>query len=890
MKSSDIRKSFLDYFSRNSHSVIPSSSLIPEGDPTLLFTNAGMVQFKKVFLGDEKRPAAKAATCQKCMRAGGKHNDLENVGRTGRHHTFFEMLGNFSFGDYFKTGAIELAWGFLTGAMKLSEDKLWVTVFEDDDEAGRIWREGIGVKSERIKRLGEDSNFWSMGGVGPCGPCSEILLDQGEGVGCGKPGCAVGCDCDRFLELWNLVFMQYNKSSSGEMTPLPKPSIDTGMGLERLAAVMQGKTSNYESDLFTPIIESVEEISSVKYGGDQEKDASIRAIADHSRAIAFLIGTGLMPSNEGRGYVLRRIMRRAARHGRFLGIEEPFLYKTASRVVTLMGGVYPELVRSEELIRNLSMGEEERFLETLERGLDILGSEVEALRRQKKTVIPGDVAFKLYDTYGFPSDLTADIVKSDGFIVDEEGFELRMNEQRERSASSSSIASAVHFEGKLDAKLIHSTAEDAEKLRSRFIGYLDEAASSRVTRITKDGQPVESARAGDKVEIITEETPFYGESGGQAGDTGVMAAKGVAIKVTDTKRPSADVIIHRCLIEEGGISVGDEVELRPDMERRKAACRNHTATHILHAVLRQTLGPHVRQAGSLVSHEGFRFDFNHYAALKDKEIDEIEQRMNAAVRGNMEVATSILPYDEALKKGALAFFGEKYGATVRLVQVDNLSAELCGGTHVKMTGDIGLVKITSEGSVSSGVRRIEAVTSEAALKVLNESERHLSGCAAILKVPKDMVAGKIKKLIERQKELEKELDGLRRGRKGEDADGFLKHTREIGGVKVLAIKADAQGPEELRKMADMLRAKLKSGIVVIGSTHGGKAIIIASVTQDLVKRFSAGEIVKRLAPNIGGKGGGKADMAQAGGKDADRIDETISILAPSTIAEMAGEK
>jgi len=883
MQSSDIRKCFLDYFSGNSHAIVPSSSLIPERDPTLLFTNAGMVQFKKVFTGEEKRAYAKAATSQKCMRAGGKHNDLEIVGHTGRHHTFFEMLGNFSFGDYFKEGAISLAWEFLTRVLALPREKLWVTVFKDDDEAERIWEKNIGVEPGRIKRRGEKDNFWSMGDVGPCGPCSEIFIDQGEDAGCGRPSCAVGCDCDRFLELWNLVFMQYNRDSSGKLTPLPRPSIDTGMGLERLAAVLQGHHSNYDSDLFIPIIGFLEKLSSVRYKSDPEKDVSLRAAADHIRAIAFLISEGLLPSNEGRGYVLRRIIRRSARHGRFLGIKEPFLHKAAHIVCDLMGAIYPELARSREFISKVTLGEEERFFETLERGLSILTSEITTLKNQKKTVIPGNVAFRLYDTYGFPLDLTADIVKAERFTVDEEGFKSEMDIQRERARG---FWKGMGFND--DEEGLKKMLSDAG-IKSGFVGYHLPAACSKVVCILKGGKIVETASGGENVDIITEETPFYGESGGQVGDTGVMAGKGASVKVLDTKRPAADIIIHKCLVEEGNLRAGDTLELIPDIERRKATQRNHTATHILQAALRKTLGEHVKQSGSLVAPEGFRFDFNHFSSLTDEEINSIEERMNSIVIDNIPVTTETIPRAEAVEKGAIAFFGEKYGNVVRVVKIDGISMELCGGTHVARTGDIGLIKIISESSIAAGVRRVEAATGKEALRILTLSDKTLMECANILRITKGEAADKIKKLLEHQKGLEKEISAIKKSRKLDTATALLEGAREISGVKVVATVMDSEKPEELRDMADALKARLGSGIVILGSKHADKAIILASVTRDLTDRFSAGEIVKRLAPIVGGKGGGRNDMAQAGGKLADKIDEAIE-KAYSAIKDMAKER
>ncbi|MBI2413218.1 MAG: alanine--tRNA ligase [Deltaproteobacteria bacterium] len=879
MRSSEIRKRFLDYFKKNGHTIVPSSGLIPKGDPTLLFTNAGMVQFKGVFLNEETREYKTAVSCQKCMRAGGKHNDLENVGRTARHHTFFEMLGNFSFGDYFKEGAIKYAWDFLTNEMRLPKDKLWVTVFETDDEAATIWKKSAGVSEDRIVRLGAKDNFWSMGDTGPCGPCSEILIDQGVEAGCGEPTCAVGCDCDRYLELWNLVFMQYDRSADGKLTPLPSPCIDTGMGLERLSAVLQGKKSNYDSDLFSPIIEFIEGLSSVKYGADHENDVSIKAIADHARAISFLMTDGVLPSNEGRGYVLRRIIRRAARHGKFLGLKEPFLYKVNARVVEHMGEVYPELKGAASLIARATKGEEERFFETLERGLALLEEEIKTLKGKGEKVIPGEVAFKLYDTFGFPSDLTADIVRKGGFSVDEAGFNRYMDEQKRKARESWKGMEGTGAPQELYKSLA------ASGLKSEFVGYHMEAVSSRVLYIIKDGKGVDTAFDGDTVEIITAETPFYGESGGQVGDTGAIVGKGFNITVTDTTRPANDLIVHACRIEAGSVSVGDEAELVPDMERRDATRRNHTATHILHAILRKRIGEHVRQAGSLVGPTGFRFDFNHFEAIGAEALKAIEEEANRAVLKNIEVATDVLSFDEAVKRGALAFFGEKYGATVRMVSVKGVSAELCGGTHVRRTGDIGLIKITGEGSVASGVRRIEAVTGESAWKAVTEAEDALKESAQILKVPKQDVPDKIRKLLIDQKELQKEIERLKGKGKAASAGDLLENVRKINDVSVLAAKVEAGDAKELREMADALRSKLGSGIVVLAAVQDSKALLLAAVTKDLTKKYSAGEIIKRLAPTVGGRGGGKEDLAQAGGPDPSGIKDAIE-SAYRTIEEM----
>jgi len=880
MNSNEIRSRFLDFFAGKGHTVVPSSSLVPMGDQTLLFTNAGMVQFKSVFLNDETRDYVRAVTCQKCMRAGGKHNDLENVGRTARHHTFFEMLGNFSFGDYFKKEAIEFAWEFLTKEMALPIEKLWITVFETDDEALGLWKEVSGLTEERIIKMGEKDNFWSMGDTGPCGPCSEILVDQGPEMSCGKPDCAPGCDCDRYLEIWNLVFMQYNRDEAGELAPLPSPCIDTGMGLERLSAVMQSKKSNYDTDLFLPVINRIEELTGRRYGENAESDVSIKAIADHSRAITFLMTDGVLPSNEGRGYVLRRIIRRAARHGRFLGIKKPFLYRVNNRVIELLGGVYPDIARTKELIYRATKGEEERFFETLERGLSLLDSVLGDLKEKGVKTIPGDAVFKLYDTFGFPIDLTADIVRREGFSVDEKGFEEHMAEQRKKAR-----AAWKGVGGEATAHDLYNGLVKAG-LASQFVGYHMEAISSRVLCIIKNGASVESAGAGDAVEIVTEETPFYGESGGQTGDSGIIAGKGFAASVTETKKHAGELTIHHCTIEQGSVSVDDTVELVPDRERRDATRRNHTATHILHAVLRKTIGEHVRQAGSLVSPDGLRFDFNHFEPLGRDELKKIEQEANQSVLSNIEVRTEVLAYDEAVRKGALAFFGEKYAEMVRMVQVAGVSTELCGGTHVRRTGDIGLIKILAEGSVAAGVRRIEAVTGAGALAYISGQEDALRQSAEMLKVPRLETPDKIKRLIEQQKELERELEGLKGRSKAGAADALSDKARDIKGIKVLAAKVHAADAKELREMADALRLKLGSGIVVLAAEQEGKAVLLAAVTTDLCKRMSAGELIKRLAPVVGGRGGGKSELAQAGGVNPEKIDEAIE-LAYRIVEELA---
>ncbi len=867
MKSWEIRKAFLEYFTGKGHHQVPSSPLIPARDPTLLFTNAGMVQFKGVFLGEETRDYKRAVSNQKCMRAGGKHNDLENVGKTARHHTFFEMLGNFSFGDYFKDRATEYAWDFLTNVMGLPEDKLWVTIFEEDDEAGRIWIEKRGVRPERVVRLGAKDNFWSMGDTGPCGPCSEILIDQGEELGCNGPDCRVGCDCDRYLEIWNLVFMQYNREADGALTPLQHPSIDTGMGLERLSAVMQGVTSNYDTDLFTPIIERIKSVIPGEGLFGADSDTSLKAIADHARAITFLMAEGVTPGNTGRNYVLRRIIRRAVRHGRFLGLHEPFLGPVISTVIEIMSPVYPEIKENEALIQRAARAEEENFLQTLERGLEILEAEVAALKNKKAALIPGAFAFKLYDTYGFPVDLTADIVRKDGFTVDEEGFNTSMAEQRKKARLARKGGNA---EG---GDLYRSLAKGG--MKTAFTGYASDVSSSRVLAIIKDNENVDSASANEKVEIITEETPFYGESGGQVGDTGLIKADGLEITVENTTKPLPNIIVHHCVIKKGVLKVDDSVELMPDVKRRAAIRRNHTATHIVHAALRGLIGEHVRQSGSLVTPHGFRFDFSHFSALTYDEIKAIEKKANEAVIKNIPVTTEVMAYDDAVKKGALAFFDDKYGAEVRMVNVPGVSKELCGGTHVKRTGDIGLIKLTAESSVASGIRRIEAVTGTSAVEAVLDEETVLREAARTLKVSRPQVVEKIKTMLTRQREMEKEIEALKKKAVASKTGDIMEGVREISGVKVLAVKSEETDSGLLREMADGLRSKLGSGIVVIGASSGAKAVLLTAVTRDLTDTYNAGEIIKRLAPIIGGRGGGRAELAQAGGPEGKKIDEAL---------------
>jgi alanyl-tRNA synthetase len=865
----DIRKLFLDYFAGKGHTVVPSSSLIPFQDPTLLFTNAGMVQFKNVFTGREKASYSRAASSQKCMRAGGKHNDLENVGHTARHHTFFEMLGNFSFGDYFKREAIAMGWEFLTVTLRLDADRLWVSVFQDDDEAFEIWRRHIGLAASRIVRLGAEDNFWSMGETGPCGPCSEIIIDQGSDVGCGKPGCAVGCSCDRFLELWNLVFMQFNRDSRGEQTPLPSPCIDTGMGLERIAAVVQGMRSNYQSDLFQPLLRQVESLCSCRYGDDDKSDISMRVIVDHLRAITFLITDGVIPSNEGRGYVLRRIIRRAARHGKKLNLSGPFLAASCGAVARAMGDAYPELIDAQSAVARVVLAEEERFAETLDGGLRILQEEVKSLKRQGLRQLSGDVGFRLYDTYGFPLDLTSDIVAEEGLTVDEAGFHRAMDEQRERARKSwkgsrDEAVDAVVKEGLLSG------------LQTAFTGYESTQATATATLLLKDGAAVDSAGAGDTILLLTDTTPFYGESGGQVGDTGVIEGRDLAAVVQDTIRPLPDIILHRVHISRGTLSRDDTLTLAVDSGRRTATAANHTATHLLQAALREVLGDHVKQSGSLVTPERFRFDFTHYSALTGEEIERVETLVNRRVRENHPVHTRQIPYQQALQAGALALFGEKYGDTVRMVTINSVSAELCGGTHTKRSGDIGLVKLLAESSVAAGIRRIEAVTGEEAVRLIKHEEQALLAVSKMIKIRPDEIVPKISKLLEDYKNLQKEIETMKKKMSAGTADSLATGVREIKGVKVIAAPVDAHDAETLREQADRIRDGIKSGVVIVGTTTEEKALLVVAVTKDLTPPLHAGKIIQQVVKGIGGSGGGRADMAQAGGKEKDRLMDALA--------------
>lgn len=868
MKSKEIRNSFINYFVQKGHTHVLSSSLIPFSDPTLLFTNAGMVQFKSVFTGNEKREYKRAVSVQKCIRAGGKHNDLENVGRTARHHTFFEMLGNFSFGDYFKEEAVEMAWELLTEVLKLPKDKLYVSVYEKDDEAASIWRDKIGVPSERIVRLGEKDNFWQMGDIGPCGPCSEILIDQGQDVGCGRPECKVGCDCDRFLEIWNLVFMQYEKLKDGKLMPLPKPSIDTGMGIERLAAVCQGVKSNYDSDLFKPIIASIAELSEKSYGKDNKTDVSIRVIADHIRAITFAISDGVMPSNEGRGYVLRRIMRRAARHGKFLGIDEPFMYRLTGIVVDLMKSAYPELTDTHNYVSRVVLSEEERFINTLDYGLKVVNEIINRLKTEKKNNISGKDLFKLYDTFGFPLDLTDDIAKEHGFSIDEAGFYSEMNEQKERARKS--------WVGAEEAKAASVYKEAIGSLKpTEFAGYDRLEDKGIVLAIIHRDKKVDKASEGSDVEIVLDKTPFYAESGGQTGDSGIISGDGWKVEVTDVRKPVPAIFVHKGRVLRGEIKTGDKAIAKVDEQGRLATASNHTATHILHSVLKYVLGDHVKQAGSLVSKERLRFDFTHFSSIDKRDLDRIEELVNERIRENADASVSVMSIDEAVNSGATALFGEKYGARVRVVSVGDFSKELCGGTHVSAAGDIGFFKIIGESSVAAGVRRIEALTGAEAYKYIKQQEDTIRNLAEALKTAPSDVVAKVEKLNLLLKEKEKEIERLKGRLSSSQAGDIISEARVIEGVRVLSKKVDGLDMKDLRTFGDSLRDKIKSGVIALGSSKDDKVSIVVMVTKDVQEKYSAVDIVKEIAGIVGGSGGGRPDMAQAGGKDAGRLDEAI---------------
>jgi len=873
MNGNEIRAKFIEFFKERGHTVAESSSLVPHNDPSLLFVNAGMVQFKRYFTGEEKPDFPRAVTSQRCVRAGGKHNDLENVGYTARHHTFFEMLGNFSFGDYFKEEAINYAWEFLTKVLGLSTEHLWVTIFDDDDEAQELWERVDGLKEGRIVRMGEADNFWAMGDTGPCGPCSEIHFDQGPEAGCGRPDCKLGCDCDRFLELWNLVFMQYERAADGTLTPLPKPSIDTGMGLERITAVMQGKLTNYDSDIFTTVMGRIAKISGVSYGDSPAGDTAFRVLVDHCRAMVFLISDGVIPANEGRGYVLRRIMRRAIRYGRTLGLMKPFLAEIAQEVIALMGGAYPHLAPAQELVCKVVTNEEERFLQTIGHGMALLDEKLAALEAEGAKEISGDFIFKLYDTYGFPKDIVRDVALERGFLLDDEGFARAMELQRSQSKKS--------WQGDMEK---NGPSEQELKERagvSEFVGYggCGPVAGRISAIVAADGRFLEEVQAGEEVLIACDKTPFYGKSGGQEGDRGVISSSQGRGEVLDTSKSETGVFLHKVRVVEGSLFSGMEVDLEVDRERRRRIAANHTATHLLQAALRQVLGEHVKQAGSLVEEGRLRFDFTNFSPLSAEEICRVEELVNAAVRENIPADIQEMDKEEAQKSGATALFGEKYGKRVRVVQFGPDSREFCGGTHVGATGEIGLFKIVSESGVAAGVRRIFALTGAAALEEYRRSEEALAQVAELVKCRPQEVVAKVTALVERQRQLEKECRELNAQLSQGGIEEILSQGQEVSGVMLYTGQIPLDSPQSLREAGDRLRDKMAGGVAVIGGEIEGKAAILTLVSKDLTKRCHAGKIVKEVAAIVGGGGGGRPDMAQAGGSMADKLPEALGAAA-----------
>ncbi|MCW9014587.1 MAG: alanine--tRNA ligase [Gammaproteobacteria bacterium] len=850
----EIRQKFLDYFHSKGHEVVASSSLVPGNDPTLLFTNAGMVQFKDVFLGQDKRSYTTATSSQRCVRAGGKHNDLENVGYTARHHTFFEMLGNFSFGDYFKREAINYAWEFLTTELGLPEGKLWITVYEEDDEAADIWLKEIGVSAERFGRIGAKDNFWSMGDTGPCGPCTEIFYDHGEDIPGGPPG-SPDEDGDRYIEIWNLVFMQYNRDKTGKLNPLPRPSVDTGMGLERLAAILQNGHSNYDIDLFQKLIKATAKLTN----SSDLDHSSLKVIADHIRSCAFLVVDGVMPSNEGRGYVLRRIIRRALRHGHKLGQHGLFFYQLVATLVAEMGDAYPELSAAQKNVEKVLKLEEERFAETLDHGMKILEESISEL---SGTQIPGDVVFRLYDTYGFPIDLTADIARERKLTIDQAGYDREMQAQKERARSSSKFG------------LDYNEAISTDAITS-FTGYDHLQDESTVISIFKDGQAVDSIAAGDEAVVILESTPFYAESGGQVGDTGLLSNDDTQFEVMDTQK-QGQAFIHIGSLSKGSLKTGDKLQAIIDADRRSATIRNHSATHLMHAALREILGEHVQQKGSLVNNERLRFDFSHVETVKPEELRRIEQLVNAQIRRNLDTSAEEMAITAAKEKGAMALFGEKYGDEVRVVSMGDFSIELCGGVHVNRTGDIGYFKITSESGIASGVRRIEAVTGVAAVEWAEQQDKQINNLSSILKANRDELESKAQQLLDRLKAQDRELSQLKSRLATQTGRDITADAVEIAGIKVLAVKLDGVDSKAMRDTMDQLKNKLGSAAIVLATTEGNKVSLCAGVTKDQTARLKAGDLVNMVASQVGGKGGGRPDMAMAGGSQPDNIDKALA--------------
>ncbi len=851
--SAALRSAFLNFFKQNGHEIVPSSPLVPANDPTLLFTNAGMVQFKDVFLGKESLSYSRAVSSQRCVRAGGKHNDLENVGYTARHHTFFEMLGNFSFGDYFKEEAIHYAWDFLTKEMQLPQDRLWVTVYEEDEDAAKIWLDDLKVNAKQFARIGAKDNFWAMGDTGPCGPCTEIFYDHGDKVQGGPPGTAEQ-EGDRYVEVWNLVFMQYERDKQGKLTELPKPSVDTGMGLERLTAIMQGVTNNYDTDLFKGIIETTADLAKVK----DLSLPSLRVIADHIRSCSFMITDNVVPSNESRGYVLRRIIRRAARHGHKLGITDPFFFKLVDPLADVMGQAFPELMDAQPRVQKVLQNEEQRFSETLQQGMRILQDDIEKLTND---TISGETVFKLYDTYGFPADLTADIAREQGLMIDAAGFEQHMEEQRERGRQAS------RFDVEYDASIAVQTS-------SMFTGYNHTQGEAVIQEIFVNNKHVQVINKDESGIIILDQTPFYAESGGQVGDQGLLKKADAIFEVCDTQK-QGDAHAHLGTLTSGSLAVGDQVAALTNAERRQAIVLNHSATHLMHAALRQVLGTHVQQKGSLVAPDRLRFDFSHDAPVTEQELQEIENIVNTQIRLNTQTSAKIMAKDQALAAGAMALFGEKYGEDVRVLSIGDFSIELCGGTHVERAGDIGIFKIISESGIASGIRRIEAVTGKGALDWINENESQLMDIAHIVKASRSEVRDKISQIFERNRELEKELNQLKSKLASQAGSDLIKDVIEIDGLKVLAHKIEGADVKSLRDTLDQLKNKLGSAAIVLGTANGTKVNLIAGVTKDQVDRIKAGDLVNAVAEQVGGKGGGRPDMAQAGGNKPEALDAAL---------------
>ena len=896
MTGNEIRNSFLQFFADRGHQIVPSASLIPANDPTLLFTNAGMVPFKNIFLGVERPTHRRVVDSQKCLRVSGKHNDLEEVGRDTYHHTFFEMLGNWSFGDYYKKEAIRWAWELLTEVWKLPKPKLWATVYTTDDEADEWWRTQTDINPQQILRFAEKDNFWEMGETGPCGPCSEIHIDRGPQA-CAlanTPGhsCAVNAGCARYIELWNLVFIQYNRNADQSLDDLPETHVDTGMGLERIVSVLQDVPGNYDSDLLRDIITFTEGLGEKHYGETSEQDVSFRVIADHARTAAFAIADGVVPTNEGRGYVLRRIMRRALRHGRLLGFEGAFFSQVAGSVVQLLGSAYPELIERRDYLTEVIHNEETRFSATLDKGLALLEQEIHTMREiergDRETESPsqsqsppsktlsGETAFRLYDTYGFPLDMTEDFLASEGFSVDRDEFQAALEEQRARARGGQKLSQGS-FSLSAGPPSITLGRLEASLEDSVFVGDSQAEHESEVRALLVDGQPrTDAVREGEAVDLIVAETPFYGESGGQVGDTGtIRTGRGDLIEVQDTLKPQPALIVHKGRVVQGAVQTGDAVHLSIDTPRREAIRLNHSATHIMHSALREILGSHVRQAGSLVTPDRLRFDFTHTSPVKDDVLDEIENLVNHHIRENAAVTSEEMSFTDAIQKGALAFFGEKYGELVRVLRMGDFSTELCGGTHVSRTGDVGLFKFRAETGVASGIRRVEALTGEGALNWVRQREQVLKDMGRILKGSEEDALERLEKLLSRQHELEKQLDQLQSQLAGSQSDDLASQVRRINGVNVIASRVEGVDQKALREMADTLRDKHQPAVVVLGATNGAKVSLLAAVSKDLVQRYHAGKIIKAIAPLVGGGGGGRPDFAQAGGKDAARLDEAL---------------